>query len=63
MYRYLPKQWKLRIAGGLALFFGVIAGAPLMISVVLVLVVKFWSILLPLAMLAFVYRLLARWRR
>ena len=62
MYKYLSKQWRLRIAGGLALLFALIAGAPLMFSVVLVLGAKLWVVLLLMAVLVLVCRNLARWR-
>lgn len=35
MFKYLPKQWKQRIAGSLALLVMVITGLPLMFSVAL----------------------------
>lgn len=63
MYRYLPRQWKQRIAGGLALLVVLIAGLPLMFSVLLVLAAKLWPVLLAIAIVVLVCRLLARWRR
>ena len=62
MYRYLPKQWKLRIAGSLALVIVLIA-VPLMLGIVLVLAAKLWPLLLPIAIVVLVCRILARWRR
>lgn len=63
MHRYLPKHWKQRFAAGLALLFMVIAGLPLMFSIVLVLAAKLWPVLLPISVLVLVGRILARWRR
>ena len=63
MYKYLPKQWKLRIAGNLTLLLALIAGLPLMFSVALVVVAKLWPVLLPMAILVLACRILARWRR
>jgi len=63
LYDYLPRQWKLRIAGSLALLFMLIAGLPLMFSVALVLGAKLWLVLLPMAILGLVCRILVRWRR
>lgn len=63
LYDYLPKQWKQRIAGSLALLIALIAGLPLMFGIALVLVAKLWLVLVPIAILALVCRILARWRR
>ncbi len=63
MYRYLPRGWKLRFAGGAALLFMLTAGLPLMLSTFLVLAAKLWPLLLPMAILPLAGRILARWRR
>jgi hypothetical protein len=63
MSKYLPKQWKRQIASSLALFFLLITGVPLMLSIAVVFVEKLWPILLSIAVLMLVGRLLARWRR
>jgi hypothetical protein len=60
MYRYLPRSWRLRLAGGAALPFLLVAGLPLMFSVALVLGAKLWPVLLLLAIVVLVGRILAR---
>ncbi len=62
-YKYLPKEWKRRIATSLTLLFMLTAGAPLMFSIALVLITKLAPVLLPLLILTVVVRLLAGWRR